>query len=135
MDDQNEQSVVALDQALLQALADPAAEPAFRHRLLHSNLYVLGHIEDAQIEEDGTVWPRHSSTLRITHFDVDGETVLPVFSAPDHLQSLFDEVPDLILLRATNLFASATPDVKIVLNPGTAVGRAFTYEDIQKLLR
>ncbi|WP_157722027.1 SseB family protein [Tumebacillus avium] len=135
MDDQNEQSLVSLDQALLQAQADPDLEPAFFKRLLHSNLYVLGHVEDAQIEEDGTVWPRDNSTLHITHFDVDGQTVLPVFSAPDHLRSLFDEEPDFILLRATNILASATPDLKIVLNPGTSVGRAFTYEDIQKLLR
>ncbi|WP_157729520.1 SseB family protein [Tumebacillus algifaecis] len=134
MDESHEHVVVPLDQALLQAQQDPKLEPHFYRQLFQSNLYVLGHIESARIEEDGTVCPSDNSTIYLTHFEVGGETVLPVFSASDHLRSLFDAEPTCILLRATNIFASATPDVKIVLNPGTAVGKAFTHADIQTYL-
>jgi hypothetical protein len=124
-----------LDDLFLEAKRDPAKRGAFYRAFLQSELIVLGRISgDFAVDEDGNQVATDHSTIHLDQFEVEGEMVLPVFTRADHLENLVRETREILLLDAKDLLQMIDPEVKVVLNPGSAYAKELIPQERAALL-
>ena len=112
-----------LEQLLLTAAQDAAAEPAFTAALLDAEVWVLGEVEGDQIAL--STWE-----------DADGPLV-PFLTSEDMVQASLATDPqmpsDVLVLPCRELWQMVSP-TRLVLNPNGPVARVYLAAEVAALL-
>jgi hypothetical protein len=120
----------ALETALRRAADDPVHRPEFERLLLESKILVLG-TTDSNVGSDGVL--RAGSNVHLTHWQEDGQRILPFFTSIGALQRAIAEDAEYIKLDARALF-EFTLGATLRLNGGSDYGRYFLPHEIDSLL-
>src|SRR5262245_39659918 len=118
-----EQSMIPqnrLEQLLVSASEEPEKRLDFYRQFLEFDVFVIGSIEEGK--------------SRLAFFDVEGEKVLPIFSSLERLREAVESEQPVVQMSARALFAGMPPDVRLVLNPGSAFGKEFSADEIAAML-
>lgn len=121
-----------LEEALVQAVKNPAAAPDFYRLLLESDLLVLGTVEG---QEDATSQfsLEPGGQLALVTGERNGERFLPVFSSLTRMQAYVKEESRYLSVNGRALL-DLTRGAPVILNPGSDYGRELTPEQIAQLL-
>lgn len=103
-----------LEKAMLRAVSDDSARPAFYRQLLDSELVVLGEIGE---------------TMSLETVSNGKESYHPVFTSQKRLTDFMAEATANFRIPGRVLFHS-TRGAQFVLNPGAEVGKTLTIEEI-----
>src|ERR1051325_11233860 len=109
-----------LEELLVRAAEKPAQSLDFYRRFLDFDVFVIGSIEDGK--------------SRLAFFEIEGEKVLPLFSSIEHLHEAVESEQPVVQMSARALFAGLPPDVRLVLNPGSAFGKEFSADEVSAML-
>lgn len=120
-----------LERSLMEAAADAGKRPAFYHRLLDSDLIVLG---ETNHPGQGGFVAGDDTKLRLVTWRHDGKPVIAVFSSLPRLHEAIKREANYVQLGARTLFTMLGDSAPIVLNPSSAYGKEFTQEEIASLL-
>lgn len=129
MDDTQEN---ALEQALRLAANEPGHRPAFYRQLCQSTVYVLGRAGDGEGEGETTLAPGSQVGIQLWE-KPDGERVMPFFTSLEVLRASIESEQSYLAIPAQALFALAA-GTPMVLNPRSPYGKAFTPEEVARLL-
>lgn len=121
-----------LEEALVQAVKNPAAVPDFYRLLLESDLLVLGTVEG---QEDATSQfsLEPGGQLALVTGERNGERFLPIFSSLTRMQAYVKEESRYLSVNGRALL-DLTRGAPVILNPGSDYGRELTPEQIAQLL-
>jgi hypothetical protein len=108
-----------LETLFYQAMANPAARPAFYEAFRDAELWVSG------IE-------RGAGNFDLTFLDWEGEKILPVFSTEERLRAALAQKPSPLKIPARQLYA-AVKDKTWALNPWTDLGREIDPLELKEL--
>ncbi len=120
-----------LEKSLMEAATDAGKRPAFYHRLLHSQLIVLG---DTNCHGHGNFVAGEDTKLRLVPWRHNGRPVIAVFSSLPRLHEAIKREANYVQLEARTLFAMLAGSAPVVLNPSSAYGKEFTQTEIASLL-
>lgn len=121
----------ALEQALQNAAADTSMVDAFYDALLEADL-VVGTIGEPSAGESGAAGDSSAELAVVT--DKDGFQHLAVF-ASNAAMDAWDEADKVgrLVISATDLIAGIGPKMRLALNPGLEIGKAFDTKELALL--
>lgn len=127
-----DRKLTALEQALQNAAADTSMVDAFYDTLLDTDL-VVGTLDVSGRAENGAADGDGSASLAVVT-DKDGFQHLAVF-ASDAAMDAWSEADKVgrLVVPAADLIAGIGPKMRIALNPGLDIGKAFDTKELSLL--
>lgn len=121
----------SLETLLMQASSDAGVRPDFYRALLGAEVYVLGQVRGKPafsrfVSGEGT-------TLALREVRGEGRRIVPFFSSPARIDDYLHRPEPHVALSMGALLDVITPDVELVLNPGSAYSKHFVRAEVAAL--
>lgn len=113
-----------LEQALVDAVKDPALRPRFYQCLVQSDIYFIQHGQPVA-GKDGPVTLTGGAQLQIATVTHNGQDYVPIFSSLPRLQKMINGEVSYLRLNALE-FLKVAQGSSFVLNPGSDYGKTIT---------
>lgn len=121
-----------LEALLMQAATDAGARPEFYKELFATDLFVL---IASSARPHGQFVAQPGDTLSIKGINVEGKSLIPVFTSERRLREYIQKQENLARLNGQALFSMiASMKDGVVLNPGADYGKEFTHQEIVSLV-
>ena len=118
-----------LEQALVAAVGDAAARPAFYRKLLESQVYIVPVGGRPEVE-NGTV--KAGSQIALQALDKEGVRFTPFYSSPEMIARMSAEPVEYLALNARAFF-EMTRGSALVMNPNS-FGKEFLPAEVDAML-
>jgi hypothetical protein len=121
-----------LEALLMEAATDPGTRPEFYKELFAADLFVL---IAPGARPQGQFVAQPGDTLSIKGINVEGRSLIPVFTSERRLREYIREQENLARLNGQALFSMIAPMKDgVVLNPGADYGKEFTHQEVVSLV-
>lgn len=120
-----------LEKSLMKAATDPAHRPQFYKDFINSEIFVIRH--GPLPEKEGRTVLKEGMQLQIQPIEINEKTYLPIFSSVTRLRDTIQKEVGFLGLNALE-FLKITRGADLMLNPGSAYGKEFVKEEVERLL-